>query len=240
MKSGISWMDRTLYPSFRDGWDDWLLREAILDVLRTSDVVLDLGAGAGIVEAVDLRGRAARVCGVDPDERVLGNPYLDDAKVGTGDAIPYPDAYFDLAFCDNVLEHLEDPERVFREVARVLKPGGRFLVKTPNLRHYVAQIARLTPHWFHQFYNRVRGRASIDTFPTLYRVNTPEAVGRVAASAGLEVESVRLIEGRPEYLRTTVPTYVVGWVYERLVNTVPALEGYRVVLVALMRKPWGS
>ncbi|MEI2780661.1 MAG: hypothetical protein V9H25_05130 [Candidatus Competibacter sp.] len=44
---------------------------------------------------------------------------------------------------------------VFREVARVLKRGGVFLFKTPNKTHYMPTIARLTPHRFHQFVNRI-------------------------------------------------------------------------------------
>jgi len=35
---------------------------------------LDLGAGAGIVSQMNFKGIASRVCGIDPDERVLSNP----------------------------------------------------------------------------------------------------------------------------------------------------------------------
>ena len=59
----------------------------------------------------------------------------------------------------------------------------------------------------------------------------------MAAGAGLEVVRVDLIEGRPEDLRFSAPTYVVGWLYERLVNRVPGLQRFRVLLVAELRKP---
>ena len=62
------------------------------------------------------------------------------------------------------MEHLEDPETVFGEINRVLKPGGIFLFKTPNRRHYMPLIAQLTPYRFHQFINKLRGRDSEDTF----------------------------------------------------------------------------
>jgi SAM-dependent methyltransferase len=186
---------------------------------------------------MNFKGRAREVCGLDPDPRVVDNPSLDEGRVGVGESIPYPDARFDLVFADNVLEHLPDPGRVFAEVARVLRPGGGFLAKTPNKWHYVPLIARLTPHAFHRWVVRWRGRAGDDVFPTRYRANSPAAIERLAATAGLEVVRIDLIEGRPEYLRFSTPTYLLGWLYERLVNRVPGLGQFRVLLIVELRKP---
>src|SRR4051794_53079 len=141
-------------------------------LLTPESVVLDLGAGAGIVKQMDFRGLARKVCGVDLDPRVLKNPLLDEGRIGNAGVIPYADGQFDLAFSDNLLEHLDTPCAVFSEVTRVLKPGGVFLFKTPNKWHYMPTIARLTPFRFHQYVNRLRGRAQSDTFPTRYRANT--------------------------------------------------------------------
>lgn len=229
------WMDHVLYPNYGGNWDNLLFREAILKTLAPDNCILDLGSGAGIVEYMNFRGKAAKVCGVDPDERVKSNPYLDEAKVGFADKIPYPDNTFDLVFATHVLEHLERPAAVFVEVARVLKPGGIFLVKTPNKWHYIPLMARLTPHSFHEFFNRLRGREGVDTFPTLYRANTPEAIREFADIAALFVREIHLIEGRPEYMRIFFPTYVVGWLYERWVNFVPGFSRFRVVLIATLQ-----
>ncbi|WP_133511693.1 class I SAM-dependent methyltransferase [Candidatus Thiosymbion oneisti] len=211
----VRWLDERLYPGFERNWDDQLFRHRILDHLsQRSMEVLDLGAGAGIVSQINFRGIAAHICGVDPDPRVESNPYLDEGKVGFGESLPYPDARFDMVFADNVLEHLAEPEKVFAEVARVLRPGGVFLVKTPNRYHYMPLIARLMPHRFHQWINRKRGRAEEDTFPTLYRANTNRDIHRIADSAGLTVTHMEFIEGRPEYLWITAFTYLFGWLYE--------------------------
>jgi SAM-dependent methyltransferase len=230
-------MDRQFYPTFGRNWDDRLFRDRILRHLTPSSVVLDLGAGAGIIKYMDFRGQAERICGVDLDPRVVDNPFLDEGVVTDGASVPFSNATFDMVFSDNVLEHLADPVRVFSEVARVLKPGGLFLFKTPNRSHYVPFISRLTPHRFHAYVNRKRGRASEDTFPTYYRANSRADITRIAAASGLRVESIEFVEGRPEYLRMSAATYLVGLCYERIVNSLSVLDRFRVLLIGELSKP---
>lgn len=237
MTSIVAWMDKRFYGDFQNNWDNALFRRCILNRLQPRFHVLDLGAGAGIVEEMNFRGRADCVCGLVPDERVVQNPHLDEGKIGFAEALPYSDAAFDLVFSGNVLEHLTKPEKAFAEVARVLREGGVFLAKTPNYRHYVPLIARLTPHRFHEFINRIRGRKESDTFPTHYRVNTPEQIQHYAAQAGLQVREISIIEGRPEYLRIHFFTYLFGLLYERIVNKVQWLSRFRVLIIAVLEKP---
>lgn len=237
MSNLVGRLDQRWYPGIRRNWDDELFRDKLLQSVSTDSSVLELGAGAGIVEQMNFRGKVARICGVDPDERVLQNPFLDEAKVGFGESIPYENAQFDLVFADNVLEHLDNPLDVFSEVARVLKPGGQFIFKTPNAWHYMPLIARITSHGFHQYINRLRGREEVDTFPTRYRANSRRSVYRLAKDAGLVVTDLELIEGRPEYMRVSAPTYFVGYLYERLVNSASLFRGFRVLLIGSLQKP---
>lgn len=237
MTSWVARLDERFYPGVERNWDDKLFRERILSALSPDAAVLDLGAGAGIVREMDFRGRAVRICGVDLDPRVEENPMLDEGKVADAGHIPYPAGTFDLVFADNVLEHLPDPSSVFSEVERVLKPGGVFLFKTPNKWHYMPVIARLTPHAFHRFVNRMRGRSEVDTFPTRYLANSRGTVYMLAAAAGLEVAAIERIESRPEYLRMTWVTYLPGILYERLVNSMNLLSGLRILLMGQLRKP---
>ncbi len=113
------------------------------------------------------------------------------------------------------------------------------MFKTPNKWHYVPTIARFTPHRFHELVNRIRGRAEADTFPTLYRANTAADVRRLAADSGFAVERLNTIEGRPEYLRMTWPTYLLGTAYERLANSWEGFAPLRVLLLGEMRKAPG-
>lgn len=237
MTKWIHKLDCKFYPDMQDNWDDLMLRDRILATLHPDAVVLDVGAGAGIVTQMDFRGYAAKICGIDLDPRVKHNPILDEGKLAHGTHIPYPDNHFDVAFADNVLEHLDNPTATFTEVRRVLKPGGVFLFKTPNRWHYMAAIASLTPLRFHQFVTRMRGRTATDTFPTRYRTNSVGAVCCHAHAAGLEVARLERVEGRPEYLRISWPTYLLGLAYERTVNSARLFGPFRIVLLGQLEKP---
>jgi len=233
-----NWMDNNFYSGVQKNWDDLLFRKKILTFLnQRPSIVLDLGAGAGIVSSMNFRGIAEKVYGIDPDTRVVNNPYLDEGKIASGESIPYENNTFDMVFADNVLEHLDNPEAVFSEVRRVLKPGGRLFVKTPNKFHYMPVIASLTPHWFHEFVNKLRGREIDDTFPTRYLVNSPKEIYKVADSVGLKVNKIDLIESRPEYLRIFAATYFFGWIYEKLVNSHNWFSKFRILLIAELQKP---
>ena len=231
MRQLVTRLDRWLYPDHTSNWDDTLFREHVLGVLTGKEVMLDLGAGAGIVTAMNFRGKAARVCGIDPDPRVLQNSFLDEAKLGTGDAIDFPDSSFDVVIADNVLEHLENPERTFAEIHRVLKVDGRFLFKTPNRFHYMPLISAMTPTAFHKMFNKLRGREGEDTFQTFYRANSEHQINALAATTGFSVADLQLIEGRPEYLRFSAVTYPFGWAYERIVNSSALFSHLRILLI---------
>ena len=232
-----AWIDRTFYPEFENNWDDKLFRLRIEKHLTPEALVLDVGAGAGIVEEMHFRGQVARICGIDLDPRVEQNDKLDEGKRADAGNIPYDAATFDVVFADNVMEHLDDPGTVFAEIARVLKPGGVLLFKTPNRNHYMPLIARLTPLGFHKFINKLRGRDSDDTFPTRYLANSRAQVRELAANTGFLPVAIDRIEGRPEYLRLTSLTYAFGLLYERIVNANALLSPWRILLVAELRKP---
>jgi len=232
-----NFLDKRFYGKYRNNWDDDIFREKILEYLKPTDTVLDLGAGAGIIKAMDFKGQANKVYGIDLDPRVLDNPFLDEKKISNANEIPYPDEKFDLVFSDNVLEHLDEPLLVFKEVFRVLKPGGLFLFKTPNKYHYVPLVSTLTPHKFHQYVNKHRGRKSEDTFPTFYKANSVGQIKKLIKQSPFQVGFLQTYEGRPEYLRGFWLSYLVGILYERLVNSTNLLQNFRVILIGALRKP---
>ncbi len=105
---------------------------------------LDIGAGHGdLIQFVRQEfSVTARACDYTPDLiREPGVP-VDIADLDI-EGLPYPDAQFDLVTCTEVIEHLEHFRRTFRESYRVLRPGGIFVVSTPNVLSLRSRIRYL-------------------------------------------------------------------------------------------------
>jgi len=105
--------------------------------LRAGDTVLDLGCGGGIDVLLSAQrvGATGRAIGIDlTDEMVLlAKRTADEAGVpnaefvtGGIEELPLPDASVDVVISNCVVNLSTDKPAVFREVARVLRPGGRF------------------------------------------------------------------------------------------------------------------
>lgn len=205
---------------------DWLRAD-----LRSDMAVLNLGAGPATRSAVrTLRGEVRSLVGADIDPAVLDNAELDAAALIVDGRLPFPDASFDCAYADYVLEHVEGPEQLFSELRRVLKPGGSFFFRTPNAWHYAGIGARVTPHWFHErFANRLRDAPADQhaPWPTFYRANDRRSLRRLARHAGFGTVELRMVECEPSYLRFSALPFAFGVAYERAVNASERLAGLR-------------
>src|SRR5688572_8594377 len=106
--------------------------------LRSGEHVLDLGTGTGAVaqRAAVIVGPNGRVVGVDISPEMLSlarhaatSRGLDNVTLleGRAEAIPTSDAEFDVVLASLSLMFVIDREAAAREIARVLKPGGRFV-----------------------------------------------------------------------------------------------------------------
>ncbi|MEX0785632.1 MAG: class I SAM-dependent methyltransferase [Dehalococcoidia bacterium] len=210
--------------------------KTILGLVQPGDVVLDAGCGSGRVFQHQLAGHAKLVLGIDVTDEPRENENIDGWTHGDLRALPLRDASFDLIVMSHVAEHLTEPEAVFGELARILRPGGRLLVLTPNRWHYVTLVARLVPHRLHVVFNRWRGLDAGDIFPTAYRANTAGRLRELSQGAGLSVERLDQFESEPEYLAFHIVPYALGVVYERLVNRFSFLAPLRVELLLVARR----
>jgi len=92
--------------------------------------------------------------------------------------IPEPDASFDAVLCTEVLEHLPDPVRALDEMARLLRPGGMFIITAPfwSLTHFAPyHYATGFNRYFYEFH---LGRLGFDIVETTPNGNFFECVGQ--------------------------------------------------------------
>lgn len=109
--------------------------DPLIDMLSPSpgEKILDIGAGKGTVTNRVLRvSGGAEVYAVEPNERRVASMKKDfpeiRSSVASAESLPFPDSYFDKAYATMVLHHITDLDRALREVARVLKKGGSFVI----------------------------------------------------------------------------------------------------------------
>ncbi len=111
--------------------------------------LLDVGCGGGFLSE-DFAAIGLSVTGIDPSPSAIeaarahgeAGRLAIDYRVGRGDALPFDDGSFTLVSCCDTLEHVDDPDRIIMEIARVLKPGGALLFHTIN-RTFVSRIVAI-------------------------------------------------------------------------------------------------
>jgi SAM-dependent methyltransferase len=225
--------ERFYPPAFRGMYQRF--EDALRESIPPGSFVLDAGCGSGRIFRYEL-AEGCRIVGVDIGRELRDNPNVDERVRGDVQRLPFADASFDAVLASHVMEHLPQPELAMAEVARVLRPGGRFLLLTPNRFHYVPLLAGVLPQRLHVWFNRCRGVAERDVFPTRYRANTAGRLRRLLEGAGLRVERLDRFESEPEYLAFHPLSYALGVGYERLVNDVGLLAPLRVAIIAVARK----
>ncbi len=98
--------------------------------------VLDVGCGDGALALTFSRNGAVRVVGCDSDPRMIARANAEGAGYGApinyvlakAEYLPFRDRSFDVVSIITVLTFVPDPDLALREIARVLRPGGRLIL----------------------------------------------------------------------------------------------------------------
>lgn len=141
------------------------LYEQIVRHTSSSDVkgktVLDIGCGSGWIETMLLEKGSKKIIGIDISDEVIRaakKKKLKNVVYQKASAIdlPFKNNSFDVVVSFEVLEHIpvNTEDKMFKEVYRVLKPGGKFFLSTPH-KHWFVEI--LDPAWWfasHRHYTK--------------------------------------------------------------------------------------
>ena len=224
---------RQLFEKYYAGrkFHDALYRDLIQKYLFPGARLLDAGCGRYLKFSKEWAG-VAEVVGVDLESKLeTVNERSPFGVRGDLSYLPFPSGHFDLIISRHVVEHLEDPLQVFREFYRVMKPGGKVILLTPNKYDYVSVLAALTPYaWHRALVSRIFQVSEDDVYPTLYRANTLSKIKQELQSAGLNERELRAINHYPAYLMVSPVLFRLGVLYERLTS----LEMFRSLRGALL------
>lgn len=207
-----------------DGTIAFYLRVRALAYAQRKIVDIGCGRGAGAGDPVplkrdlrNLKTLGAEVVGIDIDPGAQVNPLLDEFRLISGPNWPIETGYADLVICDNVVEHVEEPDAFFKEIKRITRPGGFVCIRTPNAWSYVGLASRLIPNRYHELilYRAQEGRQELDVFPTVYRCNSKRRIRKAMGRIGFDCV-VYGYEAEPSYLSFSRIAYAIGVLHQKI------------------------
>jgi ubiquinone/menaquinone biosynthesis C-methylase UbiE len=237
----LYWSARAqIAPTLRHAQDFY--EDVLKDSVHSDSVWLDLGCGHQVFpewrfsEEKQLTQICKTVVGVDYDFGSLLHHRSIRMKVQSDiGTLPFADSSFNLVTANMVVEHLDNPEKQFNEVARVLKRGGIFIFLTPNASGYFAVLRRLVPKALNNtLVSLLDGRRSFDVFPVHYKANTAGRIKQLAESSQLEVLKQRLLVTDAVF-SVVPPLMLIELLWLRALMT-NKLRPWRTNILAILRK----
>ncbi|MGH9785880.1 MAG: class I SAM-dependent methyltransferase, partial [Terriglobia bacterium] len=232
----VEGMLKRYYPPRTDPYR--LFEREIGSHLQPNHTLLDAGCGRKAALLNFLAPRVVRAIGQDLVEF--------DASFGAGRVllfradlarVPLEPCSVDIVISRSVVEHLAEPAAVYRQIHRVLRPGGKFIFITPNVWSYPIIAARLIPNRLHAaVVGWAEGRPEADTFATHHRSNSMRAIRKLAAATGFEVITLQYLSMFPNYLMFHPLAFLAGVGYERLVRRVRPLRFLQHWILATLAK----
>lgn len=152
VEKGGSASDVGLHDAVLSGWFQNDSSELFRGLpIGSDDVVVDVGCGdGGSILFCARKGARAIAIDLDPDTLAKTKAKLDEihpsrheTHVADASALPLPDAFATRIICTEVLEHVDDPQKVLNELFRIGRPGALYLLSVPdalqeNMQKHVA------------------------------------------------------------------------------------------------------
>jgi len=214
-----------------------IFEDEVASHLRPGDALMDAGCGRKAPVLLKYAGKARRLVGVDLVNFDTSFQHLELYRCDIG-ATPLPDNSIDVIMSRSVMEHVTDPNKVFAEARRVLKPGGYFIFLTANLWDYASIIAATVPNRFHPWIvAKTEGRAEDDVFPVAYRTNTRRAIRKWSNVTGFQILSFRYLGQYPSYFMFNGLLFTLATCYQKLIQAIPWLHFLQGWILVTLRKP---
>jgi len=132
--SDVIHLDKTnRYGDQRDAMLEMVLKHIKIE---DGDSILDVGCGLGVLlEAIKNPTVKKTGIDIDPECIEISKQFLPEADLRVADAcdLPFPDNTFDRQTATCILEHVDNPPAMIREMYRVCKEGGTAMISTPNI-----------------------------------------------------------------------------------------------------------
>ena len=140
--------------------------------IADGSAVLDVGCGGGkMLRTIDLHRHGVTLLGCDVVEPADINGAFSFAQLdGSTGLLPYDDSSVDIALLVDVLEHVEHPETVLSEIARVLRPEGRMLAFVPIEGEPVSWFSAFRALVGEDLYVRTKGHVNSFTHDEVERM----------------------------------------------------------------------
>lgn len=149
--------------------------------------VLDVPCGEGALVAL-LRDHVAECTGGDMQPELFRLPGERCIEMNLETAWPVEAGTYDTVVCADGIEHVENPFHVVREAARVLQPGGRFILSTPNI-NAIRSRWRFLWSGFHNKFKRPLDESRRDPLHHINPLGFPE-LRYILHTSGLHLERV--------------------------------------------------
>lgn len=205
---------------FKDEDHPYNIYEKLINsALKPDWVLLDAGCGREAPVLRKYTGKVGKLIGIDCEEFASPIPGIELVRGDIGNMDSIDSNSIDMVISRAVLEHIQNPELVLKEINRVLKLNGNFVFLVPNLYDYSSIISLLVPNKYHpQIVSKVEGRKVDDVFPTYYKINTKKSVYDIAKLSGFKIDKFEYVGQYPHNLMFNKYLFLVGTCYEKLLE----------------------
>jgi 2-polyprenyl-3-methyl-5-hydroxy-6-metoxy-1,4-benzoquinol methylase len=130
------------------------IHDELLKIIQTEPhgKLLDVGCGAGaLASRLKKSGMDVWVVELSADFVRYPGLHITERNLDAIESLPYPNDYFDYIVMCEVIEHIRHPFFLIGELSRILKPGGKIYITTPNIHHIKSKVKFLFHNDFYGF-----------------------------------------------------------------------------------------